>query len=243
MKDSNKQIITGIVIGVAITATICYVIYLQNEKKKLILENDLLRQRQQDNATDNIIGVNTIPKIIRHDFRETVKHNPTEKIKESYKNSLERIKYLKNIIENRDGYKLFYNKNKPITKEADLHILYDFTWYGTTLDVNKEVNNGRGPVDFKISLGLDQTLVEFKLASNPHLKNNLKKQIEIYSKANHYPEKIIAIIFTTERQEIKIKAVLSEFCLINKEYIIIIDARKDNKPSASVAKEIGLKTA
>jgi hypothetical protein len=241
---SDKKLITGIVIGVAVTATICYIIYLQNEKNKLLFQNDLLRQRKQDGDPDQkLIGVNAVPRIIRHDFKESIKHLPLEKLKETYKNSLERIKFLKNTIENRDGYKLFYNKHKPITKETDLHILYDLTWYKTELDVNKEVNNGRGPVDFKVSLGLDQTLVEFKLASNTKLKTNLMKQIDIYAKANHHPNKIVCIIFTTERQENKLKNILTELKLENKENIISIDARKDNKPSASVAKEIATKTA
>ena len=35
----------------------------------------------------------------------------------------------------------------------------------TRFDVNREPNNGRGPVDFKISDGaLDKSLIEFKLA-------------------------------------------------------------------------------
>ena len=55
----------------------------------------------------------------------------------------------------------------------------------TEYDVNREVNNGRGPVDFKVSKGSkDTTLVEFKLASNTKLKKNLENQVEIYKKAN-----------------------------------------------------------
>lgn len=235
---SNKKLITGIVIGVAVTATICYIIYLNNEKNKLAFENDFLRQRRQDNLEDKIIGVNTIPKTIKRDFQETIKHDSKDKIKETYKNSLERVMHLKNIIENRDGYKLFYDKKRPITREKHLHILFDFTWFATELDVNKEVNNGRGPVDFKVSLGLDQTLVEFKLASSSHLKNNLQKQIDIYAKANHHPAKIACIIYTTERQEIRLKNILKELNLNESKNIVSIDARCDNKPSASLAKEL-----
>lgn len=233
-------IVTGIVIGVAVTATIWYIIYLQSEKNKLLFKNDLLRQRQNDN--DKIIR-DAVPKIIEHDFKKIIKLSSTDKIKESYKNSLERVKHLKNIIENRDGYKLFYDKQKPITREAHLHILYDFTWVSTHLDVNKEVNNGRGPVDFKVSYGLDQTLVEFKLASNPHIKNNLQNQIDIYAKANHNPQKIVCIIYTTERQELKLKNILSELKMNHEEHVITIDARMDNKPSASIAKDINTKMA
>jgi len=79
--------------------------------------------------------------------------------------------------------------------ETDIHLLYRLTWYATDYSVDREVNNGRGPVDFKISKGSkDATLVEFKLAKNSKLKQNLEKQLEIYKKANN-TEKGIKVIF------------------------------------------------
>ena len=66
----------------------------------------------------------------------------------------------------------------------------------TEYDVNREVNNGRGPVDFKVSKGSkDTTLVEFKLASNTKLKKNLENQVEIYKKANCTDRAIKAILY------------------------------------------------
>jgi hypothetical protein len=51
-------------------------------------------------------------------------------------------------------------------------------WYATKLDVNREVNNGRGPVDYKISYGgKNFILVEFKLASKTKLRKNLENQV------------------------------------------------------------------
>ena len=40
--------------------------------------------------------------------------------------------------------------------------------------MNREANNGRGPVDFKISMGLDKTLIEFKLAKSSSLERNME---------------------------------------------------------------------
>ena len=53
-----------------------------------------------------------------------------------------------------------------LTCEEDLQLIYQFTWFNTAFDSNREVNNGRGPVDFKVSFGsADKALVEMKLAS------------------------------------------------------------------------------
>ena len=89
--------------------------------------------------------------------------------------------FLKKVIEDQDGYRLFYSNGQPIKREADLQVIYRLVWYGSPLDVNREVNNGRGPVDYKISYGSkNSTLVEFKLASNSKLKQNLAKQVDVY---------------------------------------------------------------
>jgi hypothetical protein len=86
---------------------------------------------------------------------------------DSFEECLKRVHFLRDVIENKDGYRIFYIKGKPIQREADLQILFRLTWHGSTLDVNREVNNGRGAVDFKVSRGAaNATLVEFKLASN-----------------------------------------------------------------------------
>ncbi len=107
-------------------------------------------------------------------------------------------------------------------------------WYGTVFDVNSEVNNGRGPVDFKISKGFsDSTLIEFKLASNSKLEKNLQSQVEIYEQANNTKKSIKVILFFSDQEETKVNEILKKLKLDNKDNIILIDARKDNKQSAS----------
>ena len=102
----------------------------------------------------------------------------------TYDEARARVMFLKDVIENKDGYRVFYDRKRLITKEEDLHILFRLTWYGTKSDVNREVNNGRGPVDYVVSRGrVDKSLVEFKLASNPQLKRNLESQVKIYEKS------------------------------------------------------------
>ena len=84
----------------------------------------------------------------------------------------------------------------------------------TEYDVNREVNNGRGPVDFKVSKGSkDTTLVEFKLASNTKLKKNLENQVEIYKKANCTDRAIKVILYFNEAEYVKVNGILNGFML------------------------------
>jgi len=103
--------------------------------------------------------------------------------------------------------------------------------------VNSEVNNGRGPVDYKISRGSrDSTLVEFKLASNSKLKQNLAKQVEVYKAANQTEKSIKVILYFTDSEFEKILKALKELELKQTHELILIDARATNKPSGSNAK-------
>lgn len=128
---------------------------------------------------------------------------------------------------------LFYHKGKPIKREKDLQLLFKLTWFATIFDVNAEVNNGRGPVDFKISKGdLDKTLVEFKLASNSKLKQNIANQVQVYEAANNTNQSMKVILYFNEIEYKKVLNVLDELGLSSDENIILIDAC-NNKISAS----------
>jgi hypothetical protein len=156
---------------------------------------------------------------------------------DSYTNALKRVNFLKHVIESNDGYRLFWNENgEPIKREKDLQVIYRLTWFGSAFDANREVNNGRGPVDYKVSKGsADMSLVEFKLASNTQLERNLQKQVEVYEKANQTDKSIKVIMFFTDTEEAKVDRILLSLELDQEEAIILIDARNDNKPSGSKA--------
>jgi hypothetical protein len=151
--------------------------------------------------------------------------------------TFEKIRFFKDVIENKGGYKIFYGSDgKPIRRERDVHIMFRLVWYGTPSDVSREVDDGRGPADFKISRGAaDKTLVEFKLASNTQLKRNLEKQLDIYRKASDAEAGYKVIIFFTEQEMVKIQGVLRELKMEKDQNVILIDAMSDNKPSASKA--------
>ena len=148
---------------------------------------------------------------------------------------MKRVQFLKDVIENKGGHRIFYYKGVPVERETDVHILYRMTWFATDADVSREVNDGRGPVDFKVSKGLDKTLVEFKLAKNSQLKKNLKKQAEVYAKASDARSTIKVIVYFSAAERAKVEKILKDIDLIGNPNIVLVDARSDNKPAGSKA--------
>ena len=150
--------------------------------------------------------------------------------------ALSRIEFLKDVVENKGGWKWFWHNKVPIRREEDIHILYRLTWRESPSDVSREVNDGRGPADFKISRGSkDKTIVEFKLASNPQIKRNLENQTEIYKKASDAKTGYKVIFYFTHEEYMKITRILDDLNLRQDKSIFLVDARADNKPSASKA--------
>lgn len=148
----------------------------------------------------------------------------------------QRVAFLKDVIENKGGHRIFYVKGKAIEREEDLQILYRLTWFGTAFDVSREVNDGRGPADYKVSRGArDKTIVEFKLASNKKLKQNLERQVEVYKKASDAEAGIKVILFFSDEDLQRVRSVLRQLNLSDNPDVVLIDARRDNKPSGSVA--------
>lgn len=152
----------------------------------------------------------------------------------TYEEAHIRLAYLKTVIEDQGGWRIFYDKDgNACEREKDIQILYRLVWFGTPSDAGMEANDGRGPVDFKISRGRDKTLVEMKLAKNTHLEKNLANQVEIYQKASDAKSAIKVIIYFDLDQLNRVKRILKKLGLAGHKDIVLIDGRKDNKISAS----------
>lgn len=168
------------------------------------------------------------PELLKTDFY-TTKSN-------TYLEAHTRLAYLKHVIEDKGGWRVFYdNKGKPVERERDIQILYKLVWFGTPSDAGSEADDGRGPVDFKISRGRNKTLVEMKLAKNTQLERNLRKQVEIYQTASDAETAIKVITYFSYEQFKRVKRILERLEMKGHKDIVLIDARSDNKPSASKA--------
>ena len=130
---------------------------------------------------------------------------------------------------------MFYQGNKPVSKEKDLQLLFKFVWVGTSFCADAEVNNGRGPADFMMSNGaLDSTIVEFKLAKSSKLEQNLQNQVPVYEAANNTNQSLKVIMYYNERERLRMEKILNKLGLQDNPNIIRIDASP--KESASNVK-------
>ena len=144
----------------------------------------------------------------------------------------DRVLFFKKAIEDNDVYKVFYLHGKKRITEEQVQLIFRLVWRGTRLSVDREVNNGRGPVDYKASAcAKDSCLVEFKLASNSQLESNLKNQLNIYKAANDTEQGLCVIVYTSDGELKKVDKILASLGLATNPNIILIDASP--KTSAS----------
>ena len=118
-------------------------------------------------------------------------------IKTSYDVAREVLNTFKHWVE--------YNGGNEILKDTDsrhrekvcqrlVHLTAKSYIEANGLDFSCEANEGRGPVDFKISRGNDITVIEVKLSSNQQYVHGLNVQIEEYALAENARNKIYVFV-------------------------------------------------
>lgn len=135
----------------------------------------------------------------------------------------------KGLVENNKLYDVLYTDDGKPRKEKIAQLLFlgvaEAYCRSNNLDVNPEVNSGRGPVDFKFSNGYDdRVLVEIKLTTNSQLIHGFNKQIEEYAKAEK-TDKLIYLVIDNGGKEKgieKLKAMAKENQSIK---LILVDAK------------------
>lgn len=156
----------------------------------------------------------------------------------SFEEAMAAVRTFQHYVEHQDGWRVINGGNgRPLASETEVQGFFGLLLQPSRFDVNREPNNGRGPVDFKISMGLDSTLIEFKLAKSSSLERNLAKQIDVYEAANRTKSSVAVVICYTAADQAKVQRVVTKLGLDKPDArpLVVIDARADNKPSASKA--------
>ena len=93
----------------------------------------------------------------------------------------------KDFVENKGVNKLFFHKGVPLDEkhvQLAYRLVAEMMCANANVDLSEETNNGRGPVDFKMSRGYKtKVLVEIKLSSNSRLIQGLSRQLPEYMKS------------------------------------------------------------
>lgn len=229
LRTQNQNLMTNLKLNKYIWALIIAIIFLFG----VFLGYEYFRARQLSEE-NKILWKLMLANSNQHNSKTEVYYNPNEQSSQlnAYDYAYSRLMHIKHVIENQDGYRMFFDKKKPIRRELDFEMLLKIASNNSKFDANFQVNNGRGPSDAIFSNGSeDKTIVELKLASNPGLKKCLN-QIKIYEKANGNCQSILAIMAFTEKQLIRVRKVMEGLNMIEGRSLVLIDASK--KKSASV---------
>jgi len=152
------------------------------------------------------------------------------------------VKEYRHFIEENAGWHLLWNDNGTSKGEKAAQLLFlgivKHYCQANNIDISKEPNIGRGPVDFKASSGYRlRALMELKLARNTKFWNGLRKQLPTYMNAEDINCGYFIVIVFTDTDSERLKEIDEVVAKVGEstEYTIktiIVDATVD-KPTAS----------
>lgn len=118
-------------------------------------------------------------------------------INDSYDASMEIIEFFRHWVEDLKGWEVIISvdsRNREKVIQRVIHGQALAFIEANRLDISCEPNEGRGPVDFKVSRGDDKTIIEVKLSSNSQYLHGYEVQIEEYGKAERTDQMIYVLI-------------------------------------------------
>lgn len=204
-----------------------YYIKIKEQQKDEI--SNVTTEEVKEQVNKFITNSNELKKIILDGYKKNKQGNSTTE-------AVERVKFIRDIFENKGGYKLFYESRQDkvmYSSEKELQLLFKFVWRGSFYKIDSEVNNGDGPVDFIVSYGPeDCTVVEFKLARNKQLQH-VFTQTDVYEKSNNTKQSIIVIFYYSDKELKRAEKIIEQSNMHDKidKTIFLVDCR--NRESAS----------
>ena len=149
----------------------------------------------------------------------------------SFKATMEVIGIFKDWVENNRGWAEIQNaptKKREKAVQRFMHLGAKYYVSVNNLDISCEADEGRGPVDIKMSRGNDKTLAEVKLSSNGQYLHGYQAQVEEYGAAERTRSLIYVFIDVGNPRRLKtIKTLHQKNRREGKECpeLVIIDAR------------------
>lgn len=153
------------------------------------------------------------------------------------------IDIFKDWVENNRGWDEI--QNAPTAKREKavqrcIHLGAKYYVEVNNLDISFEANDGRGPVDIKMSRGNDKTVAEIKLSSNGQYIHGYTDQVQEYGSAERTRNLIYVFIDVGNPQRLKnIKMLHRKNQIEGKDCpeLVIIDAREKRAASTFVGND------
>lgn len=123
------------------------------------------------------------------------------------------LEKFENYVENNQGFKLLWNDNplkpKPESAVQSLFMgLISFYCEANDIDISRESNSGRGPVDFKFSQGYSsRALLEIKKAGNSKFWSGLEKQLPKYMETENIKIGYFLVVVYNEKDQKKLPGI------------------------------------
>lgn len=135
----------------------------------------------------------------------------------------------KHFVEENKGWRLLWNENRTPRREASAQDLFlgiiKHYCAANNVDVSREADIGRGPVDFKLSTGAQwRALIEVKLARNSKFWNGLERQLPTYLKAERVKVGFFLVIVYTDEELLKMRHIATRVAELNKQLPFAIEA-------------------
>ena len=114
--------------------------------------------------------------------------------------------FLKRWVECHKGWQVILELDKKRREKLIQRVIHGFALSyieANKLDMSCEPDEGRGPLDFKVSMGCDKTLIEVKLSTNDQYLHGYEVQIEEYGKAEKTNKLIYCFIDLGHPKKVK----------------------------------------
>lgn len=145
-------------------------------------------------------------------------------------------------VENNRGWELLWNEDGSPKRESAVQALFlgivKHYCRANNIDISREADIGRGPVDFKVSKGYRlRTLLEVKLAKNTRFWHGLEEQLPKYLESEDIDEGYFLVVMYSDRDVERVSKIeervreASVATGLQLNYVLV-DARS-NPPSAS----------
>ncbi len=152
------------------------------------------------------------------------------------------VRAFKHFVEENGGWRLLWNDNSTPKREEASQLLFlgivKHYCQANNIDISREAEVGRGPVDFKVSSGYClRELLEVKLAKNSRFWHGLRKQLPTYQQAEGVRRGYFIVIAYSDKDLERLKDIYAVVDEVNtatgcQVVAIVVDASPE-KPSAS----------